>query len=669
MKSIYLPKLLNISISNYSFYEQQPNFNFNFTDGISAIIGANGVGKTTFINMIIYCLVGYKKELKGRGQNKKITYINSDYFRNRINNEYEVNFNSKASVTLNFQLNTKTIEITRSLVENYILCLKVNDEIINDTSFEEYEGLICKLSNIPFFKDFELIIRQFLLFDESRKNVSWEIDTQGEILRILLLDNDLYTRYSELLENITIYDSKGRHASENQRMAEESYRDLIAEKEKLFAKIESNRETSDKDKSLIENKLNISKDIEEIKEAITVNSGLISELVGKNDYLVSSRENIKIDIEKIEEAIEKAETKLYSSYYDALPDYYYTIEHALSKNGECLICGTKSKELKDATNLRIKNNRCLICSSSLKVNDSVDEQLIDKINELNKEKQTNINKLDNIDKEINSNYNIIDKYELENKSYIKTIESKKNELILIDNELSNISADQKPDTYTAIINSKKELISKWKEKKKYYYDLRIKTEQEFKVYSNEFKFTIESLNNSLSEYFNKYAKTFIGWDCELTVREKAIKKIPHYYYLPLVDKSLRESPEAVSESQRFFLDQAFRMAVINFMQDNIPNFSTFFITETPEGSLDMIYEMQVAKMFLKFSQTNNNIIFTSNLNSSSFLKKLFEKFTKKDMDSKILNLLEKSRMSYLQKSGRRFLDDLIDELYGGNVNG
>ena len=193
--------------------------------------------------------------------------------------------------------------------------------------------------------------------------------------------------------------------------------------------------------------------------------------------------------------------------------------------------------------------------------------------------------------------------------------------------------------------------------------------QRRKKMSREIKFrmTINNLNNRLSEYFNKYAKTFIGWDCKLTVQRKTIKEMPHYYYLPLVDNSLRENPDAVSESQRFFLDQAFRMAIINFIQDNVPNFSTFFITETPEGSLDLIYEAQVAEMFLKFAKTNNNIIFTSNLNSSYFLKKLFDNFSEEESDKKILNLLEKAKMSDLQKKERVTLDLMIKELRGGKL--
>ena len=66
MKKIYLPSLNKITVDNYSLYAQCPSFEFVFEEGISAIVGANGIGKTTFVNMIIYALVGYKKEERKR---------------------------------------------------------------------------------------------------------------------------------------------------------------------------------------------------------------------------------------------------------------------------------------------------------------------------------------------------------------------------------------------------------------------------------------------------------------------------------------------------------------------------------------------------------------------------------------------------------------------------
>ena len=56
MNSIYLPELIKIKISDFSLYKE--DIEYNFVKGVNLIIGGNGVGKTTFINIIKYSLVG-----------------------------------------------------------------------------------------------------------------------------------------------------------------------------------------------------------------------------------------------------------------------------------------------------------------------------------------------------------------------------------------------------------------------------------------------------------------------------------------------------------------------------------------------------------------------------------------------------------------------------------
>lgn len=54
-----------VRISNYSLYNG--DIDYEFVDGLNLIIGGNGVGKTTFISIIKYALIGlYKKDLDVR---------------------------------------------------------------------------------------------------------------------------------------------------------------------------------------------------------------------------------------------------------------------------------------------------------------------------------------------------------------------------------------------------------------------------------------------------------------------------------------------------------------------------------------------------------------------------------------------------------------------------
>ena len=72
--------------------------------------------------------------------------------------------------------------------------------------------------------------------------------------------------------------------------------------------------------------------------------------------------------------------------------------------------------------------------------------------------------------------------------------------------------------------------------------------------------------------------------------------------LSLEDQARARSND-VSESQRFFLDIALRMALAEFMS---PDGATLLI-DTPEGSLDITYEARAGQMFSDFAARGNAI--------------------------------------------------------------
>ena len=116
---VFLPKLKKIRIVNYSLYSE--DINYDFIDGLNLIVGGNGVGKTTFINILRYALIGlYKKELdvkvyKGEKRLVRGRYANSDYFfRNRTK---QIDSDKNGYVELEFEINETLFYVKRSLYE------------------------------------------------------------------------------------------------------------------------------------------------------------------------------------------------------------------------------------------------------------------------------------------------------------------------------------------------------------------------------------------------------------------------------------------------------------------------------------------------------------------------------------------------------------------------
>lgn len=675
MKELYLPNLKNIKVNNYTLYQQEPTFYYKFQNGINAVVGANGIGKTTFVNIIIYCLVGHKKKRNKITKNSKklgYEYVDEDFFSSRINIEADDIENTSAQATLEFFLGKTKVLITRSLINNVIEHLEIDDTEVSQPNDSIYQELIEKLSKISHFQDFELLVREFLFFDERRNNVAWEIDSQDNILRILLLEEQYHLKINELEEKITKADTRGRHKSEDKRVAETSYKELVTARDEIVRQtqkeIEDEKEGDSIDlesnrQRLVLRKNNIKNEISKKQEILSTVQEAIQEITENISIIEGSVANMSVTYDNIILDIKRLETKLYKSIYSTLPDYYYTIEKNLLTEGKCLICNTKSKDIQRKANKIKQSGMCLVCESKLAEIVKIDDDLIENLNTLHEKKKEKLNEINN---QKNSLGRLNTKF-LQHQNEIISIKHELEDLertnIVIESELSKNEPDsENNDMYTEILKSKEKVIEELETGIREAYRERDKYKKELSEYTQKFRNVINNLNQRLSSYFNKYASTFIGMDCKLSVTGKTLNKIPHFYYVPEIDGQVRKDIWSVSESQRFFIDQAFRMAIIDYLQNEIVGFSTFFITETPEGSLDIAYESQVAMMFKIFSESNNKIIFTSNLNSSNFLKELYKGISIEERPLRTLDLLRKGKITRVQKNKLNQLEKIIQEI-------
>jgi len=647
MKQVFLPSLKWIKIEHYSLFLQQPSFEFTFLDGISSIIGGNGIGKTTFVEIIMYCLVGHRSDYSviGKKKKKENEKIYREYFRSRMKNVYPNN--SSASATLCFEVNKNEIIIKRSLYDNLILSVRKNGVVQEKIEQQNYSELMTDLTKISSFEALEKIIRGFLFFDEQRTNIAWETDTQDEILRILFFEEEYYNLFKKYEEDATSYDTKGRHKSEDRRVEKESVESLEDERRKLYG---SMGPIVDDDLSVILiKKNNMQTDRENLMEQLQSVVEEFHNLDEKCNEIYGEKTISEISIRNIDEKIGRAENKLYQTLYSSMPDFYLPLEKSLVNAGKCLACGTESKLIKQNAKKIRESHSCIVCSSLLQDSSDIEEkELIEEINDFQSKKNNLMIIYENQSMTFKE---IEEKRDNESKlinNFKKKIDQINREILFLDAKISEYSLEKDPDTYVEILKKKQESIERLEKETLYFYKLRDEMKKKLENLNNKFKKIITDLNSHLSRYFNKYANTFIGLPCELVVKQKNINSIPHVIYVPKVDDIIRENISAVSESQRFFLDQAFRMAIIDYLQSNIKDFKTFFITETPEGSLDIAYEEKVAEMFNLFASSKNNIIFTSNLNSSKFLSKIYEKIELNERKTRTLNLLEKGYLSTVQ---------------------
>jgi ABC-type cobalamin transport system ATPase subunit len=117
--------------------------------------------------------------------------------------------------------------------------------------------------------------------------------------------------------------------------------------------------------------------------------------------------------------------------------------------------------------------------------------------------------------------------------------------------------------------------------------------------------------------------------------------------------AVRREIHQLSESQRFFVDIALRMAFAHFMSD--PEGKASLFIDTPEGSLDIAYENRAGDMLAQFIKKNHHIIMTANINSSRLIRSLAERCGRSKMT--LYRMTEWAELSDVQIAEEKLFEE------------
>jgi len=107
-------------------------------------------------------------------------------------------------------------------------------------------------------------------------------------------------------------------------------------------------------------------------------------------------------------------------------------------------------------------------------------------------------------------------------------------------------------------------------------------------------------------------------------------------------EQIRSSPDDVSESQREFIDLAFRMALA---EASAHSGAASMVIETPEASLDAVFMTRAADMLKAFATGPRSVVVTSNLTNTAMIPALMGPATDdpeviEERRSRVVDLLE-----------------------------
>jgi DNA repair exonuclease SbcCD ATPase subunit len=634
--------------------------------GLNLIIGGNGIGKTTLINTILFGLVGNATYQRLDGLEREIPLINEDYFHGRLDPEDQ----ELAQVSVTFGIGKDEFAITRALFRPQILRLEHTPGGTHTkrtikgspTHLEkQYRKLLESLLGLRRFEDFVFIIANLLIFDENRRTLAWDPEVQNRIVRLLSVPpplDEAFSRYSRL---VTQNDTKGRHKSEDRKRIRRAIQNWTEAKDEKKDKPHE----AEKERQAIEKRLNeLDREIERVEGELEDNRFRVSSEIGVLKELNARADDIELKRAPLFEKQTDLESEFYGSIYKSVPAAYVLLLQALVKQGLCEFCHTQGKQLRALGRELKAGGLCIVCRSPIDYTRSLETRdnapLVDEINSI-RETVEQLNAEMTVcaaaQATAKSTISVIHETLVEKSRIIRNLDTERFELRT---RYAALGADIGEGELDPWLQQQNRAIEKLDEEIEDLYRKRDDAKAKLNEVNEKIVKTLHNVNEKLTPLFSDYASKFLGTNCELVITQKTRQGKPVAYMFPRFLDKERRSMTQVSESQRFFIDQAFRMALISwFAQSNSGR--TFCIVETPEGSLDLAYEVNVAKMYLEFAKQGHSIIATSNLNSSGFLVELF-KHLGSHPRQRVLDLLAYGRLTSVQNDKKPDFNKSLNRL-------
>jgi len=648
MRKIYLPELISINIKNFTLYPNGLNYEYDFVKGVNLIIGGNGMGKTTFVNIIKYAIIGhykkqfdYTKTYKDRLIEKRILYP-LNYFKNRMDDEFVKTENAK--VIIHFNINQKRFKVERDLEEITLSSFSVDGNIIDGTLISQskyealnendksvflqfkYEKLIEQYSGL-LFDDLIFFVNEILFFGEDHKTILWNDGVTGSNVQNELFNNyfnspELNRERQEAQRQAKYFDSLSRHRSEDIRAIR-----------KVLDKVSNNDGSSDSTIDMIKFQSDIEDidyEIEKIQSSRVSNDTRVSLLQNKlNELIINSNE---LEIQK-----NKTESELISKAWETLHPQYDIFAKNIEYNHICPICNKPNDNL--FHDLLEHPNCCFSCGAEIE--EITDDNLKKKYKDISNEyknihiqiqnNQKEIKQSDDLNRNLDNEFRVLDLKKRKLQTKLRAVEFSKSK----NNENSDLQV------------FRDEIFRLEKEKDLNQEKSRIELARA-DLFSREIESQITQNVSKFSSLFSSFAESFLGVTCSLTFDNLNGTSKRRFY--PVIDGRIRFYEEELSESQRFFIDHSFRMSILSFFYTT----PTFYIVETPDSSLDISYENNAATVFLKFLKQPNSLIITSNLNNSSFVNYIVD--NKEDICVSIIGLLDIAKQSVIQNTSEILLN-------------
>jgi DNA repair exonuclease SbcCD ATPase subunit len=649
VKQLRMPHLQRARLDHFSLYSSKRTIEVSFGKGAFCLAGANGLGKSTFLAAINFGLTGIVADPNRKFESVDEYYNYSlefadEFFDGRIGEGDR----DRAQVSVDFAIGPNIFHLTRGVFEREQLrafSVKSLDGAgpeIDGKSLspaDRHRHLIQTLPpavGLDSFEQFVFLQHFVFTFDERRHLLFWDETVLEQALHLCFgLDPKDADRADSLRREAEGADSLVR----NFQWQATQLRQKVQQLESITSSDDSDKEVEKvvKDyKQLTSHRDNAEKVAQKAEEQKRDTEVLFAKMTAEVATLNTEYE------QAFNEYVKRS----------ASPAAHPIVKSSLS-DGRCGLCATEGPKVISEIKGKLDIGLCPLCDSPFAVQSrpsQILKQLDSKLAKAKEQLREISGRRDRVAadafsalKASNAAISAVDRFEREHSSLLSA--QSENDASAIQRTVAG---------YRDQINAL--LLKKQKQ-----YDKREKKRKELRRLQRKLIGQYSEAEEAFVPVFKALAHSFLGIDLDIQLEAKS-----GGVSLTL---SVRDTPRRMnfqlSESQRFFVDIALRMALLKFTSPS--DKTACLLIDTPEGALDIAYEKRVGDMFARFVLDGFNLIFTANINTSQLLIALATLCGKAHM--KLYRMTVWTRLSEVQNQEEHLFNKAYRQINSALVKG
>jgi len=587
-------------------------------EGPYLVLGGNGLGKTTLMQAVIYGLAGGLDE---KTEEIKALRWSHGYFRGRLDPSQITD----AQVEVDFKLGNHAISVRRGFKGSDVTAVRDGRSgWVEENADELFGKLLREYGGYRDSSDFAFVVHRLLYLPESRRLIAWDTDVQIRLLMLLNQDIAVEREFRENRARLKQLDSKKRHLHVALGKAEGELARLLEYDE------EEDEEPTEVNEA----------DVQDIEERLPVLVAKLNE-VGRKRADAERRargamadlSRVSAELDRLREEVESAEAGLIANFLAETEREQGLALAKLVQTAICPACGQRHGELADRARKFLRDHRCVLCGSEEPHEPNPE---LDKVRGRLEERLREQQAFEEVVRLARSESQSLHEQELDVQARVNEIRYSRSVVAMVERNLPEMTVD-------SLKELKKRLADEEADAEAQIQVIRAKLEADYQDFRNKMDARMDRLRTA----YAGYATDFLGLPCELEeVGQNGLLELK--LFVPKFANAVRPQAESCSEAQRFFLDIAFRMALIDLACGE--RGTGTFICETPETALDFSYVSNVVAMFVSFAEKRHNILLSANIQNSGIAEKLITHISKPDRAKHLVNLLELGRLSAVQQA-------------------